>query len=110
MVQSLKTREIGRLAIYAPVINSTMTLVTNLNMRNGLAVIARKQTAGIGRNKNQWLSPEGCALFSLQLHIPLSSPLGQKIPLLQHLISVAIVNSITKLDEYKVWSTIFPLF
>lgn len=30
-----------------------MTLVTNLNMRHGLAVIGRKQTAGVGRNKNQ---------------------------------------------------------
>lgn len=108
-----------------------MTLVTNLNMKNGLAIIGRKQTAGVGRNKNQvcirinnsfcshfqfirffdayklkkylqWLSPDGCALFSLQLHIPLSSPLGQKVPLIQHLVSVAIVNSIVKLDDYKV--------
>lgn len=132
-LQTLKTKEIGRLTIYAPVINSTMTLVSNLNMRHGLAVIGRKQTAGVGRNKNQviirsminifswlhvyknsifwtspfirclqWLSPDGCALFSVQLHIPLSSPLGQKLPLLQHLVSIAIVQSITKLDEYKV--------
>lgn len=52
-LQTLKTKEIGRLTIYAPVINSTMTLVSNLNMRHGLAVIGRKQTAGVGRNKNQ---------------------------------------------------------
>lgn len=51
--QTLETREIGRLAIYAPIINSTMTLVTNLNMQNGLVVIGRKQTAGVGRHKNQ---------------------------------------------------------
>lgn len=50
----------------------------------------------------QWLSPDGCALFSLQLHIPLSSPLGQRIPLLQHLVTVAIVNSIVNEDDYKV--------
>lgn len=53
ILQTLETREIGRLAIYAPIINSTMTLVTNLNMQNGLVVIGRKQTAGIGRQKNQ---------------------------------------------------------
>lgn len=51
--QTLETREIGRLVIYAPIINTTMTLVTNLNMQNGLVVIGRKQTAGIGRHKNQ---------------------------------------------------------
>lgn len=50
----------------------------------------------------KWLSPEGCALFSFQLHIPLKSSLGQRLPILQHLVSVAIVNSITKHDEYKV--------
>lgn len=32
-----------------------MSLVQNLNMRNGLAVIGRKQTAGVGRHKNQVL-------------------------------------------------------
>lgn len=53
-------------------------------------------------NFSQWLSPDGCALFSIQLHIPLSSPLGQRIPLLQHLVSAAIVDSITKSNEYKV--------
>lgn len=51
--QTLNTREIGRLVIYAPIINSTMTLVTNLNMQNGFVVIGRKQTAGVGRHKNQ---------------------------------------------------------
>lgn len=81
---------------------STHTFIRNLKNVDGLAVIARKQTSGEGRSKNQWLSPDGCALFSFQLIIPLSSPLGRKLPLLQHLVSLAIVTSIANDNEYKV--------
>lgn len=52
-IQTLNTKEVGRLVIYAPIINSTMNLVTNINMGHGVAVIGRKQTAGIGRHNNQ---------------------------------------------------------
>lgn len=48
----------------------------------------------LGRGGNIWLSPEGCAMFSLQLHIPLKSELGRLLPFLQHTVSLAIVNSI----------------
>lgn len=41
-------------------------------------------------------------MFSLQLHIPLSSPLGQRIPLLQHLTAVAVVMAVQKLPGYEV--------
>lgn len=50
----------------------------------------------------QWLTPDGCAIFTLQLNIPLSSPLGQRIPLLQHLVSIATAKAVTNLPNYQV--------
>lgn len=58
----------------------------------------------------QWLSPEGCLMFSLQLHIPLSSPLGQRVPLIQHLIVVGIVNGILNIEGYEVSHLLFIYF
>jgi biotin---protein ligase len=53
----------------------------------------------------QWLSPEGCLMFSLQLHVPLKSPLGERLPLVQHLVATAVVNSISKLPGCQVSET-----
>lgn len=41
-------------------------------------------------------------MFSLQLHIPLKSPLGEKISLIQHLVATAVVEAIHKLSGYAV--------
>lgn len=41
-------------------------------------------------------------MFSLQIHIPLNTPLGSRIPLVQHLISVAVVKAIKGIDGLKV--------
>lgn len=49
-----------------------------------------------GRAHNSWLSPIGCAAFSLQIHIPLNSPIGESLPLIQHLVIVAVVSAINK--------------
>lgn len=46
----------------------------------------------------QWLSPDGCLMFSLQLHVPLASPLGGRLSLLQHLVAVAVVNAVLKMN------------
>lgn len=48
----------------------------------------------LGRSNNTWLSPIGSANFSLQLHIPLDSPLGQTLSIVQHLIMVAVASAI----------------
>lgn len=53
LMQNLKSEKIGRLAIYAPIMTSTMHVMENLVLGHGLAVIARHQTAGTGRSKNQ---------------------------------------------------------
>lgn len=49
-------------------------------------------------------------MFSLQLHIPLSSPLGQRVPLIQHLIVVGIVNGILSIDGYEVSQFLYLFF
>lgn len=59
-----------------------------------------------GRGKNIWLSPEGCAMFTIQLHIPLNSYIGSHLPILQNLVSVAIVSAITSVPGYEVIITI----
>ncbi|KAH8381902.1 hypothetical protein KR009_000835 [Drosophila setifemur] len=98
----LKTEHIGRLVIYAPVVSSSMHVINNLELINGLAVLPLQQTAGVGRSNNQWLSPLGCAMFSLQLHLAMDSPLGTRLPLLQHIIGAAIVNSLRGHEQYRV--------
>ncbi|XP_037730753.1 biotin--protein ligase isoform X4 [Drosophila subpulchrella] len=98
----LKTEHIGRLVIYAPVVSSSMHVINNLELINGLAVLPVQQTSGVGRSNNQWLSPLGCAMFSLQLHLAMDSALGSRLPLLQHLVGAAIVNSLRGHEQYGV--------
>lgn len=56
----------------------------------------------IGRGGNAWLSPDGCAMYSLQLHIPLDSILGRHISLLQHLSALATVSAVCSLPDLQV--------
>lgn len=58
-----------------------------------------------GRGGNAWLSPIGCAMFSMQIHVPMNSILAQGLPLIQHLVSVAIVSGIRSQPGYEVSST-----
>ncbi|XP_017044233.1 biotin--protein ligase isoform X2 [Drosophila ficusphila] len=98
----LKTEHIGRLVIYAPVVSSSMHVINNLELIDGLAVLPVQQTSGVGRSNNQWLSPLGCAMFSLQLHLAMDSALGSRLPLMQHIIGAAIVNSLRGHELYGV--------
>lgn len=92
--ENLKTENIGRLVIYSDVLTTSMDIIQNVSLKHGFAVIPCYQTKGKGRGGNTWLSPSGCAMFSLQLHIPMQSNLGKYLSLLQHAISLAIVLSI----------------
>lgn len=51
----------------------------------------------------------GCAMFSIQLHIGMNSPLGQRLPLIQHIVGAAMVNSLKVHELYKV-SNILKLY
>ncbi|XP_026076364.1 biotin--protein ligase [Carassius auratus] len=67
----------------------------------GLIAIAARQTQGKGRGGNAWLSPPGCAMFTLHLQLPVNSRLGQRIPFLQHLAALAVVQSVRTLPGYE---------
>lgn len=56
----------------------------------------------IGRGGNSWLSPEGCAMFSLHVRIELENSLGRAVSYLQHITSLAVVESVRTLPGYEV--------
>lgn len=58
--------------------------------------------AATGRGRNAWLSPLGCAMFTLSVQVELSSRLGQRIPFLQHLAALAVVEAVRTLPGYQV--------
>ncbi|KAH0951438.1 hypothetical protein HN011_009394 [Eciton burchellii] len=98
--ENLNTNELGRLVIYADVLTSSM-YVTENRLEHGLAVIPRQQTQAQGRGRNIWLSPMGCAMFTLQVHISKNSFLGGRIPLLQHIAAVAVISAIRSIAGYE---------
>lgn len=55
-----------------------------------------------GRGKNAWLSPSGCAMFTVKVQIDLGSKLGQRIPFLQHLAALSVVEAVRTLPGYQV--------
>ena len=48
----------------------------------------------VGRGGNSWLSPNGCAMFSVHVRVALSSRLGQRVSFIQHLTSLAVVLAV----------------
>ncbi|KAG8273304.1 hypothetical protein J6590_023816 [Homalodisca vitripennis] len=91
---NLESKTLGRLVIFSSVMTTAMAVLTGPPLAHGLAVIPSQQTSGVGRGGNMWLSPEGCAMFAFQLHIPLKSELGRLLPFLQHTVALAIVSSV----------------
>lgn len=99
--ENLQSEVLGRLVIYSDVMTSSMNVLSGVTLQHGLAVVPCQQTSGVGRSNNMWLSPEGCAMFSIQLHIPLTSYLGQHTPLLQHIVALAVVSAVCNLPGYQ---------
>ena len=65
---NLNTERIGRLCLYAGTVSSTFDLLPKKSpFFDGIVALADRQTTGRGRGGNVWLSPVGCAMFSLQL-------------------------------------------
>ncbi|XP_035221413.1 biotin--protein ligase-like [Stegodyphus dumicola] len=96
----LNTKIFGRVVVFFPVITTTMIASEYFSDYEGLTVIARRQIGGRGRSDNKWISPEGCAMFTLHFSLSLSSKLGQKLSILQHLSSLAIVHGIKKIPGF----------
>lgn len=55
-----------------------------------------------GRSGNQWLSPIGCAMFTLGYQTSLSAKAGQYAAFVQHIVALAVVDSICKLPSFEV--------
>lgn len=55
-----------------------------------------------GRGRNAWLSPLGCAMFTLAVQVDLNSALGRRIPFVQHLAALAVVEAVRTLPGYQV--------
>ncbi|XP_022192172.2 biotin--protein ligase [Nilaparvata lugens] len=92
----LKTRKLGRLGVFASVMTSSMHVV-DTRLVDGFVVVPRSLTRGVGRGENVWLSPAGCALFSLQVHVGFASLFAGRLGLLQHCVTLAAVECVLAL-------------
>ncbi|NXD07732.1 BPL1 ligase, partial [Nothocercus nigrocapillus] len=103
--QNLQTKKLGKILLFTEVTTTTMNLLDGLMFKlpeeMGLIAIAVRQTQGKGRGGNVWLSPVGCALSTLHITIPLYSNLGQRIPFVQHLVSLAVVEAVRSIPGYE---------
>ncbi|KAM5281773.1 biotin--protein ligase isoform 2-T2 [Ctenodactylus gundi] len=103
--ENLQTTHLGKVILFAEVTTTTMNLLDGLMFEMpremGLIAIAVRQTQGKGRGTNAWLSPVGCALSTLLVSIPLRSQLGQRIPFVQHLMSLAVVEAVRSIPGYQ---------
>ncbi|XP_060765133.1 biotin--protein ligase isoform X2 [Neoarius graeffei] len=103
--QHLQSQRLGHTLLYADVTPTTMDLLEGLMLHlpedMGLIAVAGRQTKGKGRGGNMWLSPLGCAMFTLHLQVAVSSRLGQRIPFLQHLAALAVVEAVRTLPGYE---------
>ncbi|XP_056415587.1 biotin--protein ligase isoform X2 [Hyla sarda] len=103
--ENLHTDQLGKVVLFSEVTTSTFNVLDGLMFHEpkemGLIAIATRQTQGKGRGGNVWLSPKGCALMTLLVSIPLSSPLGQRIAFVQHLMSIAVVEAVRTLPGYE---------
>ena len=87
---------IGRKVIYFPSVTSTIDIAqqeAKNGAREGLVIIAGKQTAGRGRRNRVWLSPEGCLAISILLRPALS-----RLPQLIMITSLAVVRTIKEVS------------
>ncbi|OWF56606.1 Biotin--protein ligase [Mizuhopecten yessoensis] len=103
--KNLTSTTLGNTLMVIDVLPTTMPLFDKLQLHvpSGVGVIAipGKQTRGRGRGGNAWLSPVGCAMFSLLVNVPMDSPLGRHASYLQHITSVAVVESVRSLPGYQ---------
>jgi len=92
ITRGLGTHLIGKRVVYQPVLASTMEaarLEAQRGACEGTVVVCSRQTAGKGRMKRPWLSPEGNIALSVILRPALSC-----LPCLVMLASLAVVHSI----------------
>lgn len=93
-LSNLSTRVIGRHLINLQSVSSSMNVITGPLLCDGVVVIPDQQTAGEGRGGNRWISPKGCAMFSLQIHVDPGVGIGKTPSLVQHIVGLAVVQAL----------------
>jgi BirA family biotin operon repressor/biotin-[acetyl-CoA-carboxylase] ligase len=99
ITRNLNTSFIGQRVIYYPLVTSTMDAAkqeAQQGAAEGTVVMAGEQTAGRGRMKRSWLSPEGNIALSIILYPDVSS-----LPYLVMITSLAVVHSIEAVTGLK---------
>ncbi|KAF5193934.1 Biotin--protein ligase [Thalictrum thalictroides] len=91
-MNSLLTKQFGRLLLWSPRLSSTQDLISKnfSEIPVGSVCVADVQFKGRGRSKNLWESPKGCLLFSFTLQMED----GRIVPLLQYVVCLAITEAI----------------
>ncbi|XP_013785497.2 biotin--protein ligase-like isoform X2 [Limulus polyphemus] len=97
----LQTKELGQIILYFDTVSTTMNILERFTDVGGLVAITRCQTKGRGRGGNQWLSPNGCAMFTLHVSFSVKSFLGQSLPFLQHLTALAVIQAVCHRSGYE---------
>ena len=67
----LNTKSLGQQAYYYDSVDSTQNealKIANESNKDGIIIIAEKQTGGKGRSGRKWISPKGGIWFSIILH------------------------------------------
>jgi len=98
-LNNLTTSSLGRPLIVVPVMTSSMVLFEGKPLGHGFTIAPLRQSAGIGRGGNKWLSPEGCSMFSTQIVLKLDSFLGRRPSLMQHLVALAHVDAVRSVSD-----------
>ncbi|GJP34876.1 hypothetical protein CLOM_g19358, partial [Closterium sp. NIES-68] len=96
---ALSTDGLGRTLLASKRLPSTHTLVSKsfASLPIGTVCISRIQYSGRGRGGNTWESPDGCLMFSLSLRWTD----GRSLPLLQYVLSLAVVQAIEEMARER---------
>lgn len=99
ITRDLPTRFIGKNILYYPSLTSTMEIARKqalMKTPEGTIIITEQQTAGKGRLKRFWISPEGNIAFSIVLY-----PTKKYLHSLTIMASLAVLHSIEKTTGVK---------
>lgn len=99
---NLQAKHLGRSLLFADQFTSTMDLADRFKNVHGIVAITNCQTAGIGRNNNKWLSPLGCAMFTVNLQLSMHSGIFGHLSLLQHIVSLSVVLALPSQLNIKI--------
>ena len=101
----LNARFLARVVLFAEVLPTTMTILDpvlpHLPPGCSAVVVASRQSSGLGRGGNAWLSPVGCAMFTLHLPLSMDTELGRRVSIIQHLVALSIVESVVERSGYE---------